>query len=467
MMDKKEKTPGEKLKEEIGFKFKHIAELKPEDIGPSMEFAEGYKRFMNSSKTERECVKVLREMAEKEGYAEFDASNMYKAGDRVYFVNRDKNIFLLTFGKRPVADGIRFNIAHIDSPRLDLKPNPVMENTEIAYFKTHYYGGIRKYQWGTIPLAMHGVVMLKDGSRVDISIGEGDDEPKFMVSDLLPHLSAQQNKRPLNEGLKGEELNIIIGNIPFNEQDLAERYKLTALKILNDRYGMTEKDFVRAEIEMVPAAKATDIGLDRSMVGAYGQDDKVCAYAAAIAAFEIKEPEYTTLTVFTDKEEIGSEGNTGMASKALHHFVEDICDIYGLKTRNVYRRSICISSDVNPAFDPTFADVFEVNNSSYLGHGPVLTKYTGSRGKSGSNDASAETMAKVISCMEKEGVIWQIGELGKVDEGGGGTIALFMGDNDVDTVDLGVPVLAMHSPFEVTSKLDLYHTYKAYCAFYR
>ena len=467
MAKDKEKTEGQKLQDELSFSFKHIGQIRPEDIEPSIEFCEGYKTFMNSSKTERECVRTLEAMAKKEGYKLFDPKASYKSGDRFYYVNRKKNVMLVTVGKKPLDDGIKFNIAHIDSPRLDLKPNPLYENTEIAYFKTHYYGGIRKYQWGTTPLAMHGVVVLKDGSCIDISIGENDDEPKFVVSDLLPHLSAQQNKRPLSDGLKGEELNIIVGNIPYQDDDVTEPYKLMTLKLLHDKYGMTEKDFTRAEIEMVPAVKAADIGLDRSLVGAYGQDDKVCAYAAVMAAFEIKEPEHTTVTVFTDKEEIGSEGNTGMASRALDHFVEDLCDIFGVKARNVYRNSICLSSDVNAAYDPTFADVFEKNNSSFLGHGPVLTKYTGARGKSGSNDASAETMGQVIACMEKENVIWQIGELGKVDQGGGGTIAKFMGDNDVDTVDLGVPVLAMHAPFEITSKLDIYHTYKAFCAFYR
>ena len=467
MAVEKKKSAAQKLRDELTFQFKHIGELEPGDIDKAQEFCEGYKAFMNSSKTERECVAALEKMAKKQGYKLFNAQRKYKTGDKLYYINRKKNVMLVTIGKKPFEDGVRFNIAHIDSPRLDLKPNPLYENTEIAYFKTHYYGGIRKYQWGTIPLAMHGVVFLKDGTEKTISIGENDSEPKFVVSDLLPHLAAKQNKRPLNEGLRGEELNIIVGNIPYQDEDISEPYKLMALKLLNEKYGMTEKDFTRAEIEMVPAVKATDIGFDRSLVGAYGQDDKVCAYAAAMAAFEITEPEMTTITVFTDKEEIGSQGNTGMASMALNHFVEDLCDVFGAKPRNVYRNSMCLSSDVNAAYDPTFSDVFEKNNSSFLGHGPVLTKYTGARGKSGSNDASAETMARVISFMERENVIWQIGELGKVDEGGGGTIALFMGDNDVDTVDLGVPVLAMHAPFEITSKLDIYHTYKAFCAFYR
>ncbi|MBQ9420387.1 MAG: aminopeptidase [Lachnospiraceae bacterium] len=466
-MDQKEKTAGQKLQDELGFEFKHIGKTHPEDVEPALAFCEAYKTFMDNSKTERECTAYLEQMAKKEGYELFDPAKQYQAGDRVYYVNRLKNVFLVTFGKKSLEEGIRFNIAHIDSPRLDLKPFPLYEQDEIAYFKTHYYGGIRKYQWGTTPLAMHGVVMLKDGTSVSISVGEKDEDPKFVVSDLLPHLSAKQNQRTLSDGLRGEELNIIVGNIPYQDENVKDAFKLKALELLHERFGMTEADFTRAEIEMVPAYKASDIGLDRSLVGAYGQDDKVCAYTAAMAAFAIKDPTYTTVTVFTDKEEIGSEGNTGMASHALDHFVEDLCDICGAKKRNVYRHSMCLSSDVNAAYDPTFADVFEKQNASFLGHGPVLTKYTGARGKSGSNDASAETMYKVIDCMEKENVRWQIGELGKVDEGGGGTIALFMGDMDVDTVDLGVPVLAMHAPFEITSKLDIYHTYKAFCAFYR
>lgn len=461
------KSEGEQLKAQLEYSFEHIGSKRPEDIEKAAVFCEGYKAFMNASKTERECCAYVKKMAEAEGYREFEPKERYAAGDRVYFVNRDKNIILVTFGKKGLEEGVKFNIAHIDSPRLDLKPFPLYEKDEIAYLKTHYYGGIRKYQWGTTPLAMHGTVLLKDGTKVNICVGEEEEDPKFIISDLLPHLSAAQNKRPLSEGLKGEELNIIIGNIPYQDEKIKDRFKLSVLRQLNERFGMTELDFTRAEIEMVPAVKAADIGLDRSLVGAYGQDDKVCAYTAVMAAFEVREPDHTTVTVLTDKEEIGSEGNTGMASRALEHFIEDICDIFGAKPRNVFRHSVCLSSDVNAAFDPTFADVFDKNNSCMLGHGPVLTKYTGSRGKSGSNDASAETMAKVIGCMEKEDVCWQIGELGKVDEGGGGTIALFMGDMNVDTVDLGVPVLAMHAPFEITSKLDVYHTYRAFCAFYR
>lgn len=461
------KTDGEQLYEKLGYSFKHIAKASHEDIEKAEQFSKGYKAFLDAGKTERECVNYTEKLVKENGYTEFDKNAHYKEYDKVYFNNRGKNIVLITFGKRPIADGVKFNIAHIDSPRLDLKPNPLYEQDELTYFKTHYYGGIKKYQWGTIPLSMHGVVILKDGTKVEISVGEKDDDPKFIVSDLLPHLSARQNERPLKEGLRGEELNIILGSIPYQDDAVKEPFKLMALSLLNERFGMTEADFMRAEIEMVPAVKASDVGLDRSLVGAYGQDDRVCAYTALMAALSVDKPEYTTVTVMTDKEEIGSEGNTGMASQMLAHLMEDICDMYGVKARDVYRRSTCLSSDVNAAYDPTFPDVFEKQNSCFLNHGPVLTKYTGSRGKGGSNDASAETMAKVIKYMDDDNVVWQIGELGKVDEGGGGTIALFMGDMDVDTVDLGVPVLAMHSPFEVTSKLDVYYTYKAFMAFYK
>ena len=370
--------------------------------------------------------------------------------------------------ERPLEDGVRINVAHIDSPRLDLKPNPLYEKAEAAYFKTHYYGGIRKYQWATIPLAMHGVVILKDGTSVDICIGEKEGDPVFCVTDLLPHLAAQQNERKLKDGIKGEELNIIVGSLPYpceEEDSIKEPVKLLALSILNERFGMTEKDFLRAEIEFVPAVKATDVGLDRSLVGAYGQDDKVCAYTALTAEMKAKSPEYTTVTILADKEEIGSVGNTGLNSDFTLHYIEGLCKAGNVDVRKVLKHSLCLSADVNAAYDPTFASVFEEKNSCYLNKGVVLTKYTGARGKSGSNDASAETMAKVIQIMDEAGVYWQIGELGAVDVGGGGTVALFVAGMDVDVVDMGVPILSMHAPFELASKLDIYNTYLAFAAF--
>lgn len=459
------KTEGQKLEEQLCFQFKNIGMERPEEVEKAQAFAEGYKAFLDHSKIERECVLYTEELAKKAGYQVFERGRKYSAGDKVYYINRGKNIILTTFGKKSLTEGVHFNIAHIDSPRLDIKPNPLYEQDELSYLKTHYYGGIRKYQWGVTPLALHGRVMLADGTHVDLAIGEEAGDPVFLVTDLLPHLSAKQNERPLREGLRGEELNILLGSTPVADPEVKAAFKLKVLSILHEKYGMTEKDFLRAELTMVPAQKAIDVGLDRSMIGAYGQDDKVCAYTAVMAELETVKPEHTTVTLLTDKEEIGSEGNTGMSSDALLHYMEDLVECEGERVRDVLRASLCLSADVNAAFDPTFSDVYEKQNASYLNHGPVFTKYTGSRGKSGSNDASAETMQKIIQYMDEADIMWQIGELGKVDEGGGGTIAQFMGDMDVDTVDLGVPVLCMHAPFEVTSKLDVYYTYKAFKAF--
>ena len=461
------KTEGQKLEEKLFFKPKHIAKDNPKDIEKAMEFAEGYKTFLDHSKIERECVSYSVALAEKAGYKPFSRGIKAKTGDKFYYVNRGKNLYLVTIGKKPLNEGIHFNIAHIDSPRIDLKPNPLYETEELAYFKTHYYGGIKKYQWTTIPLALHGRIMLADGKAIDVDFGEKLGDPVLVITDLLPHLGRAQGERKLNEGIKGEELNILLGSLPVDDKEVKEAFKLRVLSILHDKYGITEKDFMRSELTLVPAQKAVDVGLDSSMVGAYGQDDKVCAYTALMAEFDCKKPEYTSLTALVDKEEIGSTGNTGMESDALLHFVEDLAECEGERVRDILRNSICLSSDVNAAYDPTFPDVYEKQNSSFFNHGPVLTKYTGVRGKGGSNDASAETMQKVIGYMEDAGVAWQVGELGKVDEGGGGTIAMFMGNMDVDTVDLGVAVLSMHAPFELTAKLDVYYTYKAFLAFNR
>ena len=461
------KTEGQKLEEKLFFKPKHIAKDNPKDIEKAMEFTEGYKTFLDHSKIERECVSYSVALAEKAGYKPFSRGIKAKTGDKFYYVNRGKNLYLVTIGKKPLNEGIHFNIAHIDSPRIDLKPNPLYETEELAYFKTHYYGGIKKYQWTTIPLALHGRIMLADGKAIDVDFGEKPGDPVLVITDLLPHLGRAQGERKLNEGIKGEELNILLGSLPVDDKEVKEAFKLRVLSILHDKYGITEKDFMRSELTLVPAQKAVDVGLDSSMVGAYGQDDKVCAYTALMAEFDCKKPEYTSLTALVDKEEIGSTGNTGMESDALLHFVEDLAECEGERVRDILRNSICLSSDVNAAYDPTFPDVYEKQNSSFFNHGPVLTKYTGVRGKGGSNDASAETMQKVIGYMEDAGVAWQIGELGKVDEGGGGTIAMFMGNMDVDTVDLGVAVLSMHAPFELTAKLDVYYTYKAFLAFNR
>lgn len=462
-----EKSEGKLLEEQLTWSFPHIAKEAPEQVEEAAAFCEGYKAFLDAGKTERECVVAAVAMLKEAGYEEWGKEKQYHAGDKVYQVNRGKSLIITTFGTKPVKEGLRINGAHIDSPRLDLKPNPVYEKNDIAYFKTHYYGGIRKYQWGVTPLAMHGVVIKKNGEKVNICIGEEAGDPVFCISDLLPHLSAKQNERKLPDGLRGEELNVIMGSIPYADEDVKEPVKLMALKLLHDKYGITEGDFFRAEIEMVPAHKASDVGLDRSIVGAYGQDDRVCGYTALMAEIATKNPTYTTVTVLSDKEEIGSEGNTGAHSSYLKHYIEYLAEMQGANPKEVCVNSLCLSSDVNAAYDPTFADVYEANNSCYFNKGCVLTKYTGARGKSGANDASAETMARVIAIMEAEGVYWQAGELGAVDQGGGGTIAKYVANLNIDTVDLGVPILSMHAPFELASKLDIYNTYKAFVAFYK
>ena len=461
------KLKAQELKEQLTWSFPHIAREAHGQCEKAEKFCQGYKEFLDQGKTERECVAAAVKLLKKAGYEEFNSQSAYKPGDKVYFVNRGKSLIATTFGKKPLSQGLRINGAHIDSPRLDLKPNPMYEKEDLAYFKTHYYGGLRKYQWAAVPLALHGVVVRKDQTVLNIAIGEEEGDPVFCVTDLLPHLAAKQNERPLKDGIKGEELNIVIGSLPYDDSDIKEPVKLLALSLLHDKYGITEKDFYRAEIEVVPAYKAKDVGLDRSMIGAYGQDDRVCAYTALMAEISSKKPERTTVTILADKEEVGSMGNTGLDSDFVLHYIQDLCQLEGLRARDVLRESLCLSSDVNAAYDPTFSSVFEGNNSSYLNRGCVLTKYTGARGKAGSNDASAETMAKVISILEEEGVYWQAGELGAVDVGGGGTIAKFVAGMDVDTVDLGVPVLSMHSPFEVTAKLDVYNTYLAFKAFYK
>lgn len=458
---------GKELQEELTWKFPHIAKEAPEQVEEAAAFCEGYKAFLDEGKTERECVKKAVELLKAAGYAEFDTQGSYQPGDKVYYVNRNKAIIATTFGEKSVKEGIRMNGAHIDSPRLDLKPSPVYEKDDMALFKTHYYGGIRKYQWATIPLAMHGVIIKKNGEMVELNLGEKPGDPVFCITDLLPHLSAEQNERKLKDGIKGEELNIVIGSIPYTDDEVKEPVKLMALKLMNEQFGITEKDFLRAEVEFVPAHKASDVGFDRSMVGAYGQDDRICAYTALMAEIDTKNPTYTTMTILTDKEEIGSEGNTGLNSNYVGDYITYLAELEGVNPKEVFRNTICLSSDVNAAYDPTFASVYDPLNSSYVNKGCVLTKYTGARRKSGSNDASAELMAKVIGIMEKEGVYWQIGELGAVDVGGGGTIAKFVASMNIDVVDLGVPILSMHAPFELASKLDVLNTYRAFKAFYK
>lgn len=463
------KTEAELLKEQLFMENDHTAKVIDEnELKEAFDFCEGYKNFLNSCKTEREAALFAVKEAEKNGFVPFDNTKKYSAGDKIYYLNRGKAIILAVIGKKSVKEGVHISAAHIDSPRLDLKPNPLYEDNEIALFKTHYYGGIKKYQWVAIPLSLHGVVYKKDGTMINVNIGEDEGEPQFVITDLLPHLASSQMERKPNEIIKGEELNILVGSLPFKNESGSELVKLNIMKILNEKYGIVERDFLTAELEAVPAMKVTDIGFDRSMIGGYGHDDRVCAYPALQAILELDgAPDYTAVTVLTDKEETGSDGNTGLNSDYLRYFLADLgrCegDILG---RDVLSKSKCLSADVNAAFDPTFAHVLDKMNASFINKGIVVTKYTGARGKSGTSDANAEFVSEVARIFDGNGVNWQLGELGKVDEGGGGTVAKYVANMNVDVVDVGVPVLSMHAPFEVVSKLDVYMAKKAFLKFF-
>ncbi len=433
---------------------------------PAMErYCSLYKTFLHQGKTERECARVAVELAEKAGFKPYERGMELKPGDRIYRVNRGKSVMLAVIGKQSLEKGAQIVAAHIDSPRLDLKPNPLYEDSELAFFKTHYYGGIRKYQWVTIPLELHGVVAKKDGTVVEVRLGE-DQEPKFVITDLLPHLGGEQGKKPLNEAVPGESLNILLGSCPSGEEDEKDRVKMQILEKLYEKYGITEDDFTSAELEAVPAAAPTDIGLDASLIGAYGHDDRVCGFAALQGILELAEPEKTAVCMLADKEEIGSMGVTGMQSAAFDTFLHDLCDGQGVPLRACYENSFCLSCDVTAAYDPNFPEVFEKRNAAFVNYGVGLCKYTGARGKSGASDASAETVAYVRRVLDGADVLWHISELGKVDAGGGGTVAMYMANRNIATLDAGVPVLSMHAPFETVAKLDCYMTYKACKAIY-
>ncbi len=425
------------------------------------EYCEGYKAFLDAAKTEREAVKQAIKMAEEKGFTAFQFGKKYEKGAKVYFNNRGKTVAFAVIGQEAVENGVNITAAHIDSPRLDLKPNPLYEDSDLALFKTHYYGGIKKYQWTAIPLALHGVFALRSGEVIEVSIGEKEDEPKFVIGDLLPHLAQEQSKRTLNEGIKGEELNVLVGSHPFKADEGSELVKLNILKLLNEKYGICEGDFLSAELEIVPAFKACDIGFDRSLIGGYGQDDRVCAYPALTAILKLESPQKTAVAILADKEETGSAGNTGLESDFLRFIIGDLAKMQNGDGTLALRNSKCLSADVNAALDPTFPDVMERKNASFVNYGVVVTKYTGARGKSGTSDASAEYVAEVLSLLDKAGIVWQTGELGKVDLGGGGTVAQYIANMGVDVIDLGVPVLSMHAPFETTAKFDVYMCFKA------
>ena len=429
-----------------------------------------YMNFLNKAKTEREFIKRARELANSNGYKDIMEFESLKPGDKIYFVNREKSMYLAIIGENSIENGIHIIGSHVDSPRLDLKPNPLYEDTGLAYLKTHYYGGIKKYQWTTIPLSMHGVIVKTNGEKIEINIGEDEADPIFTITDLLPHLAQDQMNKKLSRGIDGEDLNLLIGSIPYNTDKDGEKVKLNILNILNQKYGITEQDLASSELELVPAFKARTLGLDGSMIAAYGQDDKVCAYTSLHAMMELEHVKNTAVCILADKEEIGSIGNTGMESHMFDFFISEILNKLGVNRPNLLDKVFCfskmLSSDVDAGFDPMYASVSDKTNAGFLGKGISLNKYTGARGKSGASDANAEYVAWVRNILEKNDIRYQIAELGKVDIGGGGTIAYIIANKGADVIDCGVPVLSMHAPYEVTSKYDVYSAYKTYKAFW-
>ena len=429
------------------------------------EYNKGYMDYLDVARTEREAVSEAIRLAEEAGFVPMTADmGPIQPGQKVYYNNRDKALILAVGGKRPMTAGTVIAAAHVDAPRLDLKQLPLYEDSELAYFRTHYYGGIKKYQWTAIPLELHGTVALKDGTTVDIAIGREKDDPQFVITDLLPHLGKNQEAKKLGEAIEGEKLCLLIGSVPYAGEG-NDRVKLAILSLLHDRYGITEEDFISAELEAVPAFEVRELGLDRSLIGAYGQDDRVCAYAELKAILELDMPEKTAVCILADKEEIGSEGVTGMISHAFEHIIGRLCGDPSL-VEECFANSFCISADVTAAFDPLYPEVSERQNAAKINYGVGFCKFTGARGKSGASDASAEVVAKLRRICDDAGVVWQMCELGKVDQGGGGTVAMFMAARNIDTIDAGVPVLSMHAPFETTAKFDCYMTYKCMKAAY-
>ena len=457
-----EYNEAKELKDKLFYNPVHAAaRMTDARIGEADSFCEGYMRFLDAAKTEREAVEEALKLARANGFRKYEPGTRYPAGAKVYYNNRGKALILAVVGETGLSQGARITASHIDSPRLDLKPNPLYEDAGLALFKTHYYGGIKKYQWTAIPLSLHGVMIRRDGSSVNVRIGEDEGDPKFVISDLLIHLSAEQMKKPLSEGVAAEDLNILVGSRPFDKSEEAQNVKLNVLNILYEKYGVTEEDFLSAELEAVPAMQACDLGFDRSMIGSYGHDDRVCAYTSLMALLDTDEPERTAICVLADKEETGSQGNTGMDSAFLSYFITDMAKSEGLEGYAVLSMSEALSTDVNAAYDPTYWKSFDKNNVSYLNRGVVIKKYTGARGKSNASDARAELVGKVRKMLNDADVCWQAGEMGRVDLGGGGTVARFLASLDIDVVDVGVPMLSMHAPFEIVAKLDVYEAYRA------
>ena len=454
------------LREKLFFEQKNGYDLIGTDERIKVEqYCQEYMDFLDNSRMEREAVRNAVALAKEHGFVEFVPGMDIKPGMKLYKNNRGKALMLAVIGRRPLSEGAVIAGAHVDSPRLDLKQVTMYESDEMCYFKTHYYGGIKKYQWVTIPLELHGAVVLKSGEVINVVIGREPGEPKFVITDLLPHLAADQMKKTMAEGFTGEGLNILIGSAPYAD-DGKDRVKLAVMSLLNDMYGITEEDFLSAELAAVPAFDVCEIGLDRSLIGGYGHDDRVCAFAELKAIFDVEAPENTCVCILADKEETGSDGVTGMQSAAFDCFMEDLCAAQGAELRRCYEKSFCISADVTNAYDPLYPDVSEKRGDAKINYGVGICKFTGARGKSGTSDASAEVVAYLRRLFAENNVIWQLAELGKVDQGGGGTIAKFMANRNIDTIDAGVPVLSMHAPFEVVAKLDCYMTYKACLAAY-
>lgn len=466
-----EKTETQILKEKLFRPNKNGWESKHIDKDLIMNFSKEYIDFINKAKTERECVEQFIKLLDNHGFKNIMDKENLKAGDKVYYINRHKNIYAAIIGSDDLNKGFNIVGAHIDSPRLDLKPNPLYESAELAMFKTHYYGGIKKYQWVNIPLSMHGIIMTKD-KKIEINLGEKDDEPIFTIADLLPHLSSRQDKKKLEEAISGEDLNILVGSIPYNtDEEITEKIKLNILNILNQKYGIVERDFVSSEIEFVPAFKAKSLGFDQSLVAGYGQDDRVCAYTGLKALLDIENPKRTAICLLADKEEIGSMGNTGMSSRTFEYFLEQILDkTVGNKPGlldEIFQSTRVLSADVTAGYNPNYPDIYEKNNESYIGHGISVIKYTGSASKGGASDANAEFVGYIRNLFEKNNIAYQNSEMGKIGVGGGGTIAYILADKGVDVIDCGVPVISMHSPYEITSKFDIYNAYNAYKVFYK
>ena len=462
-----EKKNAQELFDQLSYKKKNVFEASSaEEIKAMYDYAKGYMQYLDDAKTEREATNVSIEMIKKHGFTEYKLGDKLAVGDKKYYNNNGKSLVAFTVGEENLEEnGIRILASHIDSPRIDLKQVPLYEDAGMGFLKTHYYGGVKKYQWTAIPLALHGVMVKADGEVVEVKIGEDDSDPVFYINDLLPHLAQRQSQEPLGSAIAGETLNILVGGLPYDCDDVSDKIKLTVLSMLNDKYGVTEEDFLSAELSLVPAFKARDIGFDRALIGAYGHDDRVCSYPALTALLDNADTKHTVMVVLADKEEIGSVGLTGMQSDVLVDIITLISASVGADPIVVRSNSKCLSADVNAAYDPNFAEVYEKRNSAMISCGTCLSKYTGSRGKSGTSDASAEFVGFVRRLFAEHGVMWQTAELGKVDAGGGGTVAMYIANHNIQTVDLGVPVISMHAPYEVVSKADVYSTYKAFCAF--